>query len=57
MSVAISDMIQVAREWEGRKALADWLSESREGPNEETVKVIRADRRRARRTQRRTSAR
>ncbi len=56
VSAAISEMIHIAREWEGRENLARWLGEGREEPNAEEMKAIRADWRGARRGKRRTSA-
>jgi len=43
VSAAIADMIRIAREWEGREALAMWLGEKREEPSAETMNAIRAE--------------
>lgn len=55
ISAALTDMIRIAREWEGRQALAAWLGEGRDEPSIETMESIRAEwnappRRRSKRT-------
>jgi len=42
ISAAISETIHIAREWEGREALAMWLGEGRDEPSAETMDSIRA---------------
>lgn len=43
ISAALTEMIQIAREWEGREALAAWLGEGRDEPSPETMSSIRAE--------------
>jgi len=43
ISAAITDMIHIAREWEGREALAAWLGEGREEPSAEAMDAVRAE--------------
>ncbi len=43
LSAAITDMIRIAREWEGREALAAWLGEGREEPSRKVLDSIRAE--------------
>jgi hypothetical protein len=43
VSAAITDMIHIAREWEGREALAAWLGEGRAEPSKKTMDAIRAE--------------
>jgi hypothetical protein len=43
VSAAIADMIRIAREWEGREALATWLGEKHEEPAPETMNAIREE--------------
>jgi hypothetical protein len=43
VSAAITDMIHIAREWEGREALASWLGEGRDEPSKKTMDAIRAE--------------
>jgi hypothetical protein len=50
ISAAITEMIHIAREWEGRHALATWLGEGREEPSTKTMDAIRAEWRGKRRT-------
>lgn len=56
LSAAVSEVIRIAREWEGREALAVWLGEGREEPTEESMAAIRAEWRTPRRPKRRTKA-
>ncbi len=56
VSAAITEMIHLAREWEGRETLAKWLGAEHEEPSAETMDAIRAEWRGARRTKRRTKA-
>ncbi len=56
LSAAVADMIRVAREWEGRVALADWLGEGREEPSAEVRDAIRAEWRGGRRRRRSSAA-
>ena len=56
VSAAITDMIRIAREWEGREALAAWLGEGQEEPSGEVMKAVRAEWRGARRVKRRKKA-
>jgi hypothetical protein len=56
VSAAISEMIRIAREWEGREALASWLGEGREEPSAETMDAVRAEWRGKPRAKRRTKA-
>ena len=53
ISAAIAETIRIAREWEGREALAAWLGEGREEPSAEAMDSIRAEWRGARRAKRR----
>ena len=50
ISAAITEMIHIAREWEGREALATWLGEGREEPSTKTMDEVRAEWRGKRRT-------
>jgi hypothetical protein len=43
VSAAITDMIHIAREREGREALAAWLGEGRDEPSKTTMDAIRAE--------------
>src|SRR5260221_7721207 len=43
ISAAITEMIQIAREWEGREALAAWLGEGKDEPSESTIAAVRAE--------------
>ena len=43
ISAAIADTIRIAREWEGREALASWLGEGREEPSPATMNAIRSE--------------
>jgi hypothetical protein len=43
VSAAITDMIHIAREWEGREALAAWLGQGRDEPTKEKMDAIRAE--------------
>lgn len=43
LSAAIADMLRIAREWEGREALASWLGEGREEPSAPTMDAIRRE--------------
>jgi len=43
VSAAITDMIHIAREWEGREALATWLGEGRNEPSPESMDAVRAE--------------
>ena len=43
VSAAITDMIHIAREWEGRQMLAAWLGEGRDEPSKKTMDAIRAE--------------
>jgi len=43
ISAALTDMIRIAREWEGREALATWLGEGRDEPSAEVMDAIRAE--------------
>jgi hypothetical protein len=43
VSAAVTDMIHIAREWEGREALAAWLGEGRDEPSKKTMAAIRAE--------------
>jgi hypothetical protein len=57
VSAAITDMIRIAGQWEGRQALAKWLGEGREEPSAAAMNAIRAEWRGARRLKkRRTTA-
>ncbi len=56
VSAAITEMIQMARELEGRQALADWLGDGREELTSETLETIRAEWRGGRRRKRRSTA-
>lgn len=56
ISAAIADTIRVAREVEGREALAAWLGEGREEPSAATMDSIRAEWAGARRSSRRIKA-
>jgi hypothetical protein len=56
MSAAITQMIHIAREWEGREALAAWLGEGRDEPGMEAMETIRAEWRGPKRARRRTKA-
>jgi hypothetical protein len=56
VSAAIADMIHIAREWDGREALAAWLGEGREEPSAETMDRVRAEWRGGKRAKRRTKA-
>jgi hypothetical protein len=56
LSAAVADVIRVAREWEGRIALAEWLGEGREEPSAEVREAIRSDWRGGRRRRRRSRA-
>ena len=56
VSAAISEMIHIAREWEGREALAAWLGEGREEPSAETMEAVRGEWRGKPRPKRRTKA-
>jgi hypothetical protein len=56
ISAAITQMIRIAREWEGREALAAWLGEGREEPSSEVMESIRVEWLGSRRTKKRTKA-
>jgi hypothetical protein len=56
ISAAITEMIHIAHEWEGREALAKWLGEGRKEPSRETMDAVRADWRGGKRLKRRTKA-
>jgi hypothetical protein len=56
ISAAITEMIHIAREWEGREALAAWLGEGREEPSGESMAAVRAEWRGVKRAKRRTKA-
>jgi len=56
VSAAITEMLHIAREWEGREALAGWLGENHEEPTAEAMSAVRAEWRGARRSYRRTKA-
>lgn len=56
ISAAIADVIHVAREWEGRQALAAWLGEGKAEPSEAVMNAIRAEWTPPRRTRRRKRA-
>jgi hypothetical protein len=56
ISAAIAQMLQIAREWEGREALAAWLGDGREEPSPEAMDAVRAEWRGAKRSKRRTKA-
>ena len=56
ISAAIADMIRLADEWEGRKALAAWLGEGRDEPGAVVMDAIRAEWQGTRRSRRRTRA-
>ena len=43
ISAALTEMIRIAREWEGREVLATWLGEGRDDPSLETMNAIRAE--------------
>ena len=43
VSAVIADMIRIAREWEGREALATWLGERHDEPSAEAMHAIRAE--------------
>jgi hypothetical protein len=43
VSAAITEMIHLAQEWEGREALAKWLGEGRGEPSADTMDAIRAE--------------
>jgi hypothetical protein len=43
ISGAIAQMIDLAREWEGREALAAWLGEGRDEPSQAATEAIRAE--------------
>jgi hypothetical protein len=55
LSAAISDMVRIAGEWEGREALANWLGEGREEPSAAAMNAIRAEWRGARRARKKRS--
>ena len=56
ISAAIADTIRIAREVEGREALAAWLGEGREEPSAATMDSIRVEWAGAKRGRRRTKA-
>jgi hypothetical protein len=56
ISAAVADTIRIAREVEGRQALAAWLGEGREEPSAATMDSIRAEWAGAKRRRRRTKA-
>jgi hypothetical protein len=56
LSAAIAEMIRIAREWEGREALAEWLRNGRDEPTEEAMEAVRAEWRGTRPRKRRTKA-
>src|SRR5579859_4274957 len=56
ISAAITETIRIAREWEGREALAAWLGEGREEPNADAMDSVRAEWRGTKRSKRRTKA-
>jgi hypothetical protein len=56
VSAAIADVIRVAKDWEGREALARWLGEGREEPSPEVMRAVRAEWQGARRRPRKTAA-
>lgn len=57
ISAAIADTIRIAREVEGREALAAWLGEGREEPSAATMDAVRAEwAAGAKRSRRRTKA-
>jgi hypothetical protein len=56
ISAAITEMIRIAREWEGREVLAAWLGAGRDEPTAEAMESVRAQWRGALRTKRRTKA-
>jgi hypothetical protein len=56
ISAAITETIRIAREWEGREALASWLGEGRDEPAVEVMDSLRAEWQGVRRAKRRTKA-
>jgi hypothetical protein len=56
VSAAITEMIHLAREWEGREALATWLGERHDEPSVDTMNAVRAEWREPKRQKRRTKA-
>lgn len=57
LSAAVADAIRVAREVEGREALAAWLGEGREEPSAATMDAVRAEWTGAKPNKRRAKAR
>ena len=43
LSAAITEMIRIAREWEGRETLAAWLGDGREEPTTAVMESIRSE--------------
>ena len=56
LSAAIAEMIRIAREWEGREALAAWLGDGRDEPSGEVLEAIRSEWHGTRRLKRRGKA-
>ena len=56
VSAAVAEMIHIAREWDGREALAAWLGEGRDEPSAETMEHVRAEWRGGKRAKKRTKA-
>jgi hypothetical protein len=56
ISAAITDILRLAREWEGREALAAWLGEGREVPSAAAMDAVRAEWSGGPRTRRRKKA-
>jgi hypothetical protein len=56
ISAAITDILRLAREWEGREALAAWLGDGREAPSAEAMNAVRAEWSAAPRARKRTKA-
>jgi hypothetical protein len=58
LSAAITDMMRIAAELEGRQALAKWLGEGRDEPSAAAMNAVRAEWRGARplKRKRRTAA-
>ena len=54
LSAALTDMIHIAREWEGREALSAWLGQGRNEPSRAAMESIRAEWRGDQRNKRRT---
>lgn len=56
VSAAITEMIHIAREWQGREALAAWLGEGHDEPSAEAMDTVRAEWHGVRRGRRRAKA-